>query len=480
MTITPIGLLLLPCIALALIVRRNWLFPLLIVSATLHAPAVAIVHGTDSTVFGLTPWLLTATACLLHLAGILLRQPQALHDWRRAPQGLFLPWLGFFVVAIVSAFTLPFLFRGMEVFPLYSAAGFDAPPAPLQWSSSNLVQSINCAIVLTLAPYAANCATRPGFRRRVALALSTALLIGVCASLYQRAEYLQWLPPPTWWNESLNPGYVHQMGWGIHLRGIGVPRMAWPFSEPSYASVWFAATFCGALLLLLFSRRHVLGAAGTLLSVLALLNTLGMSGVGAAVLVSLVAGTVFCWHLWRDRHGPDPRRGQRVLALLLMGAALASAWQARGNIEYLRGLTLTRVYDLMVAPRLTATDTSGQTRSHSNRHAAQLVLRTAGLGVGLGSNRASSYLTSAASNLGLVGLALLLLGIGRMLHALLARAAHDDSLAWFVLGGTSGAFVGVALGIPDLNWPAWWIWPLLGYALLTSPVAAQAASDSGR
>src|SRR5690606_5961551 len=116
------------------------------------------------------------------------------------------------------------------------------------------------------------------FGRWLGAAFAIAILASVVLSVGQRLHLHELTDLFQWMEHSRNPSYVQAIGWGVNLRGIDFPRMAWPFSEPSYASVWFAAATCGGMVLLLFSRRPWLGGVCTLAGGLALVNSLGMSG----------------------------------------------------------------------------------------------------------------------------------------------------------------------------------------------------------
>ena len=71
-SVTPFGLLFLSVVGLVLARRRDWLVALLVVSAVLHAPAVAVI-GADKDVpgIGITPWLVVAFASFVVSRSIL-------------------------------------------------------------------------------------------------------------------------------------------------------------------------------------------------------------------------------------------------------------------------------------------------------------------------------------------------------------------------------------------------------------------------
>ena len=101
-------------------------------------------------------------------------------------------------------------------------------------------------------------------------------------------------------------------------------------------------------------------------------------------------------------------------------------------------------------------------RELSNKRALEIVKETYGLGVGLGSNRASSFFASLVSNTGVLG-ALLFSG---MLVTLLWRyfkAPKLTDMQIFVAASLPTATLAMGLGIPDLNLPMYWGFIFLGF-----------------
>jgi hypothetical protein len=102
----------------------------------------------------------------------------------------------------------------------------------------------------------------------------------------------------------------------------------------------------------------------------------------------------------------------------------------------------------------TATVSKGESGSFINRTAAdlyslQLLLRTYGLGVGLGSNRSSSVLTTLMSNVGVAGTLAFLVFYFKLFANL------PEEYAWFKWAGFA-LFANMSMGIADITMPLMW------------------------
>ena len=80
---------------------------------------------------------------------------------------------------------------------------------------------------------------------------------------------------------------------------------------------------------------------------------------------------------------------------------------------------------------------------------------TYGLGVGMGSNRASSFFASLVSNTGVLG-ALLFSGVLLTLLWRYFKAPKLTDMQIFVAASLPTATLAMGLGIPDLNLPMYW------------------------
>ena len=457
--LTPLGMPYLVICAVILVLRPAWLVPFLIVAAVLHAPAVAILHVGDSpSAIGLSPWLLASTAVIVHLAWRLVVDKGLGFQGDPQIRVLLIGWSILVALAVLGAFVLPHVFEGTMVYSLANRHGVDAPTTPLGWSLVNGVQAFNLGVYWLLLLYMAKASQQGGFVRRAGAGFAIAIAASVGLSLYQRGVHVHLLPNLDWFADSLNPSYVQVTGGGLSIR-----RLPWPFSESSYASVWFAAVYGGGLSVLLLTRRWLLGGLCVAAGIVGMLNALGTAGLASAGMISVILA-LMAVKKHRDTISRDGSMHHALpwkqlvlsIAIVLVAALLALELSGLGSPL--------AIWQKLILPRLLGEGASGLHRATSNWHALELVVQTYGLGTGLGSNRASSYALSMLSNLGVI-LTLEFVGlIGYQVWLLLVRTQHAALSLFLVFGGLT-SFIGICLAIPDFSWPAWWVWVLCIFAM---------------
>jgi hypothetical protein len=106
---------------------------------------------------------------------------------------------------------------------------------------------------------------------------------------------------------------------------------------------------------------------------------------------------------------------------------------------------------------------SFKVRLESDLHSFEILWRTYGLGVGLGSNRPSSFLTFLLSNVGIFGFllfALFLVTLSRLALHNISRFNHGSMNNWAVAGawGLWATIVAKFSAQPDLSFPPMWVW----------------------
>ena len=122
-------------------------------------------------------------------------------------------------------------------------------------------------------------------------------------------------------------------------------------------------------------------------------------------------------------------------------------------------------------------------RSAADEYALGLLWQTWGLGAGMGSNRASTYLAALAGNTGLIGAGLFVVALAYHCRALACtwRREHRSS-ALFFLGSTVAGVLAMLMAIPDQNWPIFWVLVVGGLSCLgvrpapTAPPVARVAT----
>ena len=470
LSLTPFGWAYLPIVLAVLVFKREWLLPLLIVSAVLHAPAVALIKpGADVAEMGITPWLITASAVAAHLSMLIISRAAINIGESRTVRILFLGWSLATLWGILSAFVMPHLFAGVLTYNPEVMQSLAALPSPLSFRWVAVVQASNLAILWMVFFYILQIPKHVDLKKSVAWGLGAAGILSLALSAGQRA--LMWAGvtqpgpyqdslPPSWITDSLNPSYVQTFGYVVG----DIKRANWPFSEPSYAGVWFGAIFSACLFALFFSKHHRIAGAATLLALAGVCNSMSGSGIAGALASVLILLACITPSL-RAGSQESRRRRKLLTGCLATIVILASAWSIADHFESTRFAGPSHLYQYFVHPRLTDHMRAEPTRSTSNTAALTVIADTFWLGTGLGGNRASSNLLSMASTLGipatLLFYALLLITSVKLMKR---RARSTTEVA--VTGGLLGATLGVIAGIPDVLWPAWWVWIIASFALL--------------
>jgi len=381
--------------------------------------------------------------------------------------------LAYFLYAAASALLLPPLFDGTPVFALNSIYGFGLDTTPLEQGISHFAQAINAVVHLVMLLYLLDDA-RHGDRsagRRLRGGLLVAGGLAALVGLHERFALAGWLPSSAafWMN---NPGYAQ--GHGAEVAGI--LRISAPFSEPSYGSTFLAALLVGLLAIAALGRHPKPALAGAAACSLALLNTLGSTGLGAAALVALLLLVALTASALRDggRRAVYRRRTAAAWAAVAF-AILGMAWLLYGSPW---GAEAQTVFDKAVLEKVAGEESLSTTsRLRSNMHAISVALESYGLGVGLGSNHASSFLASLLSNVGLPGMLLYLAVIVTLLRRYVGHWDHLDDGQLFALWALLGASAAMYVGIPDLNFPLYWLFVFL--AIIEMP-RGRAGDSTGK
>ena len=107
-------------------------------------------------------------------------------------------------------------------------------------------------------------------------------------------------------------------------------------------------------------------------------------------------------------------------------------------------------------------------RELSNKRALEIVQETYGLGVGMGSNRASSFMASLVSNTGVLGALLFCSMLASLLWRYI-KAPKLTDMQIFVATALPTATLAMSLGIPDLNLPMYWGFIFLAFIFCPEP-----------
>ncbi|CAI0794665.1 hypothetical protein [Serratia proteamaculans] len=326
----------------------------------------------------------------------------------------------FIMLVIFSIFitmTAPSLFSGTRV--VSSAFSFEVNYAtngkPLRFSMSNISQIclfiINVTTLLVIYRFA------PKIINFNQLYLSYYLSITIFALF------------SFWWlvsKDTLPVDFLYSNG-GYSITALAESRLASTYSEPSSAGAFIASSLAP----LLFVRRKfgviVLGVGMLFLLTLNRSSTAILTAVTSFLLFFILRGT----------------NSQRVLVSLCLLIILSSI------IFIIFGDTLISLYDNKMS------SDSGMIRSWSNYLSLSSLYDSYFLGLGLGSNRASSLLLTILTNVGVIGF-ILFAAVIHFLMKPLFKNRHEPNALFFLtlfLGFILGAF----FSVPDISSPSLWM-----------------------
>lgn len=439
--------------AAALFSQSMSLAGLVLVSTVLQAAAVFNLPIGDAGAkgvgaYGISPYMLMAL-----VAGISWLVRGGRDRSIQLPKQVHLPLgflVGYAIVAVMGALVLPKWFDGLPVNLLVELFGINSL-APLRASLSNIVQAINlcahCVVLLFMLQAAQIENGLKGLKSGVAGSLALVL----CSAFYEQAAQTKGWP-------SLVPYLANNLG---YAQAPVAERMIWfriglPFTEPSYASAYLAATSIGLWTLALLGRGWRWAWIVAIASTVGLLNTLGATGLAATGGAAVILVFWVFINAWRSGTGFSVRFRAAVMFLVLV---IGSTW---GYKAYLESSYKDKVDEVVSGLIVTKAKLNDGSRELSNKRAMEIVKETYGLGVGLGSNRASSFFASLVSNTGVLG-ALLFSGMLLTLLWRYFKAPQLSDMQIFVAASLPTATLAMGLGIPDLNLPMYWGFIFLGF-----------------
>lgn len=343
---------------------------------------------------------------------------------QRLPRNQWL-LLAFWAVAILATVTLPFVFAGqVEIIPMRGQQHWK--PVPLQPSMQNFSQLAYLSVSIVLVLAFTKLLRAETTRRNLALALCfggiAAILTGCLdlASLYVDLDFL------------LKPLRTATYALAVDVRMLGGKRVVGLMPEASaYGSV------CLGLLSAIYFYRHLftnfwsrelvapLIVAG--LAVFCFLSKSSGTLVGLGIFVGLV---VVDW-LWRAlvlKPEHVRRKGLRIEAAAFLAILVVAVGYVLVNPEITKPIWA--LVDKMVLQK--SGSLSFEQRGMWRETAWNALWKTHGLGIGVGSARASSSFVTVVSNTGILGG---ILYYGYLLSCYLTRAKHLGPQEQVVVAG---------------------------------------------
>jgi hypothetical protein len=415
---TVIGVIFFVCGAYCFFWKEGSLFGLLLISSLFEAASAINIGQRGIQPYYVVALFIIARAFVNRILGIRLN--------RTMPQGKWL--LIFGGIGITSALILPVIFAGV---PIYDPkVGIDdglfiRPPLVLGLNNLGqlgfLVWHIATAFSLLGIRFSATTAHR---------AYVWAFYIEIFFIFTESLCQLAGISFPLWLLLN-NPGFSL---WENSMEAYGT-RVPGSFSEPSIAGA-FMVFYCVGFLARYFARKG-----GSVRAVVSLVASGLVASSASLVTLSLVPLALlaryspfrFPWYI----NLTQTRRIVWILVLLAAPLVLALLFFS-GYREVLTAVTVSK----------------GESGSFINRTAAdlyslQLLVQTYGLGVGLGSNRSSSLLTTLISNVGVAGTVAFLMFYFKLFANL------PEEYAWLKWAGFA-LFANMCLGIADITMPLLW------------------------
>jgi hypothetical protein len=396
-------------------VRPRHLFPLLILSTVFQASTVV-----SSASRGIQPYYCIAS---LFVIRFLLRARADRRGLR--PRSTFaLLWIAFVILSVASAAILPFLFHGLAGFgPEQTMEENMLNPISLHYQVENLVQPA-FLLVNVLVVFAAAEERRSIRTAHKMFVLSSYLVVLIV--LLQVSFFWCGLPFPIKLLNNTPTGYAAMES--------GQVRPGGSFMEPSMVGAVLAAILA-ALLWKYFAGKSGIIRVG--MAAVAWLLTASSSSLLAGVLVVMtlvLANPVFRFPCFIR---VDTLR--RVSGCLVLVIAVALLMIVPG----VRAMVLAQTLEKGASG-------SALARFSADASAIKITTETWGLGVGLGSNRPSSFVAALLSQVGIIGFVLFVAAGWSTLRSL------PKEHRWIGMAAV-GLLLSMAIGLPDLSFPFLWI-----------------------
>ena len=459
MEITIFGWIVIPLGLGAWFLGRNYLLPFAIFFSVFQAASVVNVRSIG---YSLSPYYFI---CILIAIRVFLTGPDLWQDaMHGAARRLWSRMIFLALWVIISSVMLPLLFSGIGVYtPRQSMDDQYEALTPLVWSLANLAQDIYLLLNLIFLMSVWRYAKRVGAEAKLHSAFYLTGFLVLMVGIYQK------LCLSYGWSFPLSFIYSN-----IQLEDIGFDNLSWgtrvfsTFSEPSLFGGFLVAYIMFVLILVM---RETSG--GLLLYGITLILAAMLLIWSAATTGYMAFGLAFGWFVWNQilSSGSRKKKVNRRLTIILsvlLGAITITL--ISGGKEMLDQVLLQKGDSLSAVYRLAA-----------DSYAGLLLLKTAGLGVGLGSNRPSSFLMYLLSNIGIPGVFLfsgMLLALTRLRTQVESFSRTTvlkglDAASW----GLGGGLLAMLIAIPDFNWPPMWVLLALVLVSVRSAYPQQSAQE---
>lgn len=423
---TVIGVLFLLAAVYLFFQKDDKLFALVIFSAIFQSSSVVALKEA-----GVEPFYLVASLFVLQSIYMGRLGFKKLHRFKGQT------WMILFaLIAIASAFTLPFVFAGIPVYEQHIGIddGLFFRPS-LQYTNTNLTHSLSLLLGVLVVLGASQKFGGVNVTKK-AYTFTFYFLAGLIAIQFLCSFFGINFPYSLLQNHA---GRVMQ----IVETGDMSSRYPGTFTESSTAGQVLAGFTAGFLAEKLKFGRSLIPVLIGLVTIFLVRSTGAMVVIvviGVALLLSLPIFR-FPWHI-------NAVLLRRVSTLLLLTCVATAC------------VVLSPLRDSMLAMTVNKQDTASfVNRVAADAYAIDLLIKTHGIGVGMGSNRPSSLIPSLLSTVGIVGLVVFLVAYFQLLSN---AVPHLPDLRWAGIA----YFLSLVTSGPDYETP--WLWVLLAIVVHTS------------
>ena len=337
----------------------------------------------------------------------------------------------FVIYSIITAFTLPFVFEGMLVYVPRNGITLHANGL-LRFSISNIGEAIYLLLNALLFIGVFNIKIFRADKK----VIKVFLLIGIVAlffSLYQKISQSFGIYFPYQW---VNSNAFYYQGYNQTVAS-GLARGSGTFTEPSYNGNFLGMYFVYYLV----SVYYRLNVKRMVMALLYLYATLiATSSLGY---IEIIFGIAIIFMLFIFNLGGRIKISKiYVVTLFTIIFSLVAI--------YFSHLLYLEVFDKL-------SSVSAIERANSNFSALMILANTYGFGVGLGSNRPSSFAFYLLSNVGIIGTFIFACFIFFILNNLISNYKVIDYEGKSLLFAFLALLVGKIAGAPDLSFTSFWV-----------------------
>jgi hypothetical protein len=430
MSITILGLIFIPLTIFLWLKKPSYLLPVACFSGIFQGSSI---FNIESASLSITPYyFILTTISIVFFANLLsgkirkLNQPKYLK--------IFTVFLIILTIWSCVSLSLPLIFSSLKVY--VPNEGIDTIPDRLKWSSSNVAQFIYLIENVIFLKFL----TKEKFYN-LKKYTKFILVSGIVVIFFGFCQVLDMHYIVDIFRNNMKAAETQYSDFGFS-------RISAFFPEASYAGGFLTSISTISVLNLVNAHKISINyLLLSMLSMLALMFTFSSTGYfGFALMVILITAKLVQLFLRRDIYFK-----LKVISLLVF-ILISSILFLRENYF------IVEVFgNVMISKK---DSFSGINRFAADMHSLGLFFQTYGLGVGIGSNRPSSFFAWLSSNLGIFGVIF-------YISCLAIPLMHSRQKGWkniFFIMHISN-LICMTISIPDLSWP--YLWIFMGLSLVS-------------